>query len=285
MTDTTYDQDACPGPCNRGYRKAVDAYPGALRAHAFLVDQYNHALAAYEDTYAWWAQHTAAGVLVLVEPVPPAPPGAPPADPAEQKTRGNPVWCSRDAGAVRRALASLDDLASLLESWADGHRGATSGSKLGATKSGSRSPSAITDTLDTLYGLLVTAEDQWRDHRGYPDRPQRARDSRARRLTIAFLMSELRDILENPGSVRFGCGVLAWERRLQAMTTSEPLVQRRAAVPCPAKGCGRRALRSRPDGYTQCAACGRLLSEEEYQELVDQMDIVVTVLEEEARAS
>lgn len=283
MNDITYDQDACPGPCNRGYRRAVDAYPGALRAHEFLVDQYNHALATYQDAYAWWQQHTTAGVFVLVEPVPPAPPGAPPANPAEQKTVGDPVWCRRDAGAVRRALASLDDLASLLESWADGHRGATSGSKLGATKSGSRSPSAIADTLDTLYGLLVTTEDQWREHCGYFRRPQRARDSRARRFTITFLLEELRDILENPGSVRFGLGVLAWERRLQAMTTSEPLVQRRAAVPCPAKGCGRRALRSRPDGYTQCAACGRLLSEEEYQELVDEQD--GQAIELEARAS
>lgn len=283
MTDSPYAPDACPGHCNRPYRRAVDDHPAVLTRYKLAVDQYADVLMPeYQRAVQTWCEHVAAGGFVLVEPRPPVHPGEPPAVPDEY-TPGDPVWCTRDAGAIRRALAGLDDLASLLESWSDGHRGATSGTKVSA-KAGSRSPSPIADTLDHLYGILVRVEDDWREHCGYRRRPQRARDGRARRLTIAFLSDELRGILDNPGSVRFGLGVLAWERRLQAMTTSEPVVQRRAAVPCPAKGCGRRALRSRADGYTQCAACGRLLSEDEYQDLVDEQDGQAAAVEE-ARAS
>lgn len=257
MTDSPYAEDACPGPCNRMYRRAIDDYQAALVI-------YEQARAEYEEAYEDWRAYADDSP----EPVPPEPP----AEPTAAHTAGDPVWCSRCAGTIRRALANLDDLASLLECWADGHRGATSGQQVGTTgpRAHSGSPSPISDTLDKLYGMLVQVEDQWRDHRNYPRRPQRARDSRARRLTIAFLLGELRDILDNPGSVRFGLGVLAWERRLQAMSTSEPIVQRRTAVRCPR--CRERALRTRDDGYTQCATCGRLLNEEEYQELVNEQD-------------
>lgn len=191
------------------------------------------------------------------------------------------MWCSRCPGLIRAALANLDDLASLLDSWADGHRGATSGQKLGKTgpKAHPGSPSPIRDTLDELYGALVEVEDLWRDHRGYPPRAQRARDGRARRQVIAFLLEELRDILDNPGSVKFGLGILAWERRLQAMTTSEPVIQRRPAR-CPNGHCQQRALWTRADGMTECRACGRLMHEHEYAELVARDDGSVDRAEE-----
>jgi hypothetical protein len=163
--------------------------------------------------------------------------------------------------------------------------GGTSGHKLGKTgpKAHPGSPSRIADELDDLYGALVQVEDPGRDHRGYPEWGQRARDGRARRLVIAFLLEELRDILGNPGSVKFGLGILAWERRLQAMTTSEPVIQRRPAR-CPNSQCRQRALWTRADGMTECRACGRLMHEHEYAELVARDDGSVDRAEEAIRA-
>lgn len=298
MTDSPYAADACPGPCNRRYRKTIDSYLHAQILHGQALAEYEQALpdlqAAYHaamDTYAeahaWWKAHADAGVLVVREPTSPTfpPPPAPPAEPAEEDlayTRGDPVWCSRDAGLIRGALRNLDDLASALEAVADGRRGAAISQKYGTigTPAHPGSPSPIGDTLDVLYGQLVKCEDDWREANGYLDRPQRARDSRARRLTIAFLESELRGILNHPGSVAFGLGILAWERRLQAMTTSEPVVQRRPAR-CPR--CRQRALRSRRDGMTQCAECGLLMHEDEYQALLDEDEGGAGQLEEASR--
>lgn len=271
MTDSPYAANACPGPCNRAYRRAVDDYETAKVIYEQALAKYDEeTLPAYEAAYAWWEEHIDAGVLVVREPTRPEPPTEP-AKPTEGYNLQDPVWCSRDAGRIRTALTTLDDLASLLGSWADGHRGATSSQRYGTTGTRAHpgSPSPIGDTLDELYGALVQVEDDWREYCDYPKRPQRARDARARRQTIAFLFEELRSILDNPGSVRFGLGILAWERRLQAMTTSEPVVQRRPGR-CPR--CRKRALRSRNDGYTQCAECGRLLTEEEYQDGVEHDD-------------
>lgn len=271
MTDSPYATNACPGRCNRKYRRAIDDHETAKVIH-------EQAMAGYQRAHDYWRDRVEEeGILVFREPMPPAPP----AEPDITHTHGDPVWCSRDAGLIRAALSNLDDLASLLDSWSDGHRGATSGQKLGTSgpKAHPGSPSRIADELDDLYGALVQVEDLWRDHRGYPERGQRARDGRARRLVIAFLLEELRDILGNPGSVKFGLGVLAWERRLQAMTTSEPVIQRRPAR-CPNSTCRQRALWTRADGMTECRACGRLLHEHEYGELVARDDGSVDRTEE-----
>lgn len=280
MTDSPYAANACPGPCNRRYRRAIDDHETAKVIHEQARATYEEeTLPAFEDAHAWWQVRADAGVLVVREPTRPAPPTEP-AEPTTAHNIQDPVWCGRCPGLIRAALANLDDLASLLDSWSDGHRGATSGQKLGKVgpKAHPGSPSRIADELDELYGRLVEIEDLWRDANDYPKRPQRARDARARRQVIAFLLEELRAILNNPGSVKFGLGILAWERRLQAMTTSEPVVARRNAVRCPR--CRERALRSRNDGYTQCAQCGQLLSEDEYQELVSRDDGSVDRTEE-----
>ncbi|MGI5223542.1 hypothetical protein [Actinoallomurus sp. CA-142502] len=289
MTDTPYAADACPGPCNRRYRKTVDAYLAAQVVHGQALADYEEArpvleaafkvaMAAYEEAYGWWKHHADAGVLVVREPISPTfpPPPAPPAEPTEDDLayrKGDPVWCSRDAGLIRGALTALDDLASLLGSWADGHRGSTASQKYGTTgnRANPGSPSPIGDTLDDLYSQLVKCEDDWREYRGYRRRPQRARDSRARRLTLAFLIDELRDILNHPGSVQFGRAVLWWERTLQEMTKTDPVIQRRPAR-CPNDRCRQRALWTRADGMIECRACGRLMHEHEYQELVDADD-------------
>src|SRR4051794_36967848 len=70
--------------------------------------------------------------------------------------------------------------------------------------------------------------------------------------------------LDHPGSVNFGLGALRWERHLQELTKSEPVVHRRPAVRCPNDKCRQRALWTRADGMTECRKCGRLLHEHEY---------------------
>lgn len=195
-------------------------------------------------------------------------------------TPGVPVFCGRCVAAIRRALADLDDLAALLESWSDGHRGAASGERTSSRRTTAGSPSPIADTLDEMYQMLARVESDWRDaHEHLPPRPHRA-GPEARPRTIAWLLGQLDAILAHPGSVRFGKGVLGWQAKLQALAKSDPVVRRRPAVPCPR--CDRRALRTRDDGYTQCGKCGRLLDEAEYDELAEAAEVRLAVEQQEA---
>lgn len=234
--------NACPGPCNAGARKAVDTYQQAREQHA-------------KDLTAW-------------ENTPPGQRGdrpAPPEPPEVRVVTGDPVWSTRCQQIIRRALAELDDLASLLAATADGHRGLPSRDQVPAAttrrRPGSTSPSPIADTLDELYGALVGAEDDWREFRGYAPRPQRPRDGHARRLTITWLLDELDSILAHPGSVGFGRGVLSWQRRLRLLTKSDP-VGTLSPIRCPR--CSEVQVRRQDDGYWQCGSCGRLLNEAEH---------------------
>lgn len=268
MTDPTQ----CPGRCNARARKAVRDHEEAVRA--------------YQDAMAGWLDarqqvldagdtDEAAGLLAALDQRRPAPP----AEPDIAWTPGEPTWCSRDRAAVRRALAELDDLAAMLESWADGHRGASSGERTSSSR-GPGSPSPVADTLDEMYRLLARAEADWRDANPHlPPRPPRG-GPEARARTIAWLLSQLDEILAHPGSVAFGRGVLAWQRRLQTLAKSDPVVRRRPAVPCPR--CDRRALRTRDDGYTQCGKCGRLLDEQEYDDLAEAAEVRLAVEQQEA---
>ena len=251
--------DACPGPCNARSRK--------------LHADYETAVTAYEDALERWhdakAQALDAGDDHMLDALDRNRP-QPPATPDIAWTPGDPTWCPRDRAAIRKALAELDDLAALLESWSDGHRGASSGERTSSRRTTAGSPSPVADTLDELYQLLARAEADWRDaHEHLPPRPHRA-GPEARPRTIAWLLGQLDQILTHPGSVPFGRGVLAWQSRLQHLAKSDPVVRRRP-VPCPR--CDYRALRTRDDGYTQCGHCGRLLSEDEYGELAEAAEV------------
>lgn len=225
-------QEPCNGPCNARARRH-QAYRVALRAGA--------------------------------KPRPDQP-GSVPVLPVA----GDPVWCSRCTGMIRRALAEVDELASLLERWADGHRGAASGERIGRRRTGAPSPSPIADTLDELYTALTTVEDQWRQARGLGARPKRGRVE-ARLRCIGWLLGQLDNILLHPGSVQFGRATLAWQDRLQKMTRSDPVVRRRGAR-CPRCDPPGRTLRTRNDGYTECVKCGLWMNEDEYDDLADQQD-------------
>jgi hypothetical protein len=251
--------DACPGKCNRRYRQAWDNW---------------------EQAYEAWIKQCTAKATLADRQFPDDPAGraaivrdlklpAPPATPDNPVSVGDPIWCERCKAIIAKALARLDDLASLLESWQDGHRGASSGESGPRRGAEPGSPSPISDILDKLYGELIEVEDQWRRLRSYPPRPRRARDGRARRHSIAFLSGELRDILTSKTYVEFGKRVLAWERLLYTLSRSEPVVR---PVPGRCPRCRyKNVLATRDDGRVQCrrSQCNRLLSQEEYDELVD----------------
>lgn len=192
-----------------------------------------------------------------------------PAEPdIEPRRKGDPHWCGPCTGHVRGALHEIGDLAAILDSWADGHRGANSGEKVGrGGGSAPASPSPIGDVLDELYGDLTAIEDGWRQFRGYSPRPRRARNGHARALSLAFLIEHLADIAcwrdATPALVR----ILDWQRRLQAMSRTDPVVRRRPGR-CPRCGLVS-TLQTRDDGYTECRECGRLMTEDEYVDEVE----------------
>lgn len=244
----------CPGSCNTQVRSARSDYETAL-------DLWEQAVAGWQRAHDFWVDQVAeAGPgNTFREPVRPPRPPTPDLTP----TRGKPVWCQKCASHVRRALSDLDDLAALLEQWADGHRGATSGEKVTTKRTEAPSPSPITDTLLVLYDDLTEVEDHWRSARGYTHRPNRGRNGHARLSSVSWLMGQLSDILADSGSEKFGRSVLSWQRRLQELTRSEPV---RRPRPGRCTRCQDRALWTRDDGYTECGSCGRLYSEEDYQE-------------------
>lgn len=251
-----YDPRACNGPCNKAYREAVDAYDRDSAIH-------EQEAAAYPGILAAWHPP----LLHPAEPMPPT-------KPATRYRDGDPVWSPGCAKLIRTALTNLDDLASLAQAGVDGHRGA--GARHGKTGAVSKvdapSPSPVTDTLDELYGALVDVEDNWREYRHHPQRPQRARGGNARRLAISYLLDELDAILLHPGSVAFGHAALAWHRRLTTLTRSNP-ASKRSPVRCPrCKEVGR--IKLEDDGnYYKCGSCERLMSQPEHdREIAEQAD-------------
>lgn len=250
--------EACNGPCNRRYREAWTSYDQAVLDHILAMDAYVRAFAAYQTALGTWHPPLA----LPTEPVPPVRP-EPPTTPFSVAT---PTWCSRCPRTIRAALAELDDTSALLAAAVDGHRGAAVAGPNGVKPLDHK---AIVDTLDEVFGFLAEVEDLWRQARGYRPRPHRARGAHARAVCVGWLLDQLDDILLHQGSVEFGLGVLRWQRRLRAMSKSDP-ASRRSPIRCPR--CSERQVSRRDDGYYECL-CGRLLTQQEHdREYAEQAD-------------
>lgn len=256
----TQDERACKGPCANRYREAWAAYPKALAAWQTQAEQAIKEATQDAETTEDFPEPeclTPQQIDALKLPERPLPPDM-------SYNLGEPNFCGRCRPRIRRALDEVDRLASLLDSWADGHRGATSGEKVSRSSSAPASPSPISVILDTLYQEVTDVEDEWRETRGYTKvRRGTSRGAHGRTLAIAFVLDHFTDIFLSEDHIEFCLRVLTWERLLLAQTKSDPVVRSRPGR-CPRCRL-MNTLQTRDDGYTVCNGCGRLLSEPEYE--------------------
>jgi hypothetical protein len=228
------DDGVCGGPCNAGWRKAQEKYRAAL--------------AQYDEQKAY---------RLPGEPEPQMPEA-----PETRAWYGDP-WCGRCKTRIRAELAELDDLASILAAFADGHRPSTElKPHVGGSKS-SPSPSPVTDALDEMASVL----------RGW-ESALTGTDPAARRgylameitTTIASLLARFDLLITHPDlAADFGTEISGWHRQLRQRGKSGT-ARHRMPMPCPR--CGHYSLVTE-DGasYIECTRrdeCGRLLSRDDY---------------------
>ena len=246
-------EQACAGSCNYHWRKADEAYQQALADY---------------------------------DPLDPA--QSRPDPPDLKPVLGNP-WCARCQAVIRRELAELDDLASMLGAAADGHRGRRPGAKLppAGKEHGGPSPSPTADLLSELYGVLCEME---RLSLG-PARTRRGFLAAARSQAIARLLDQFDTVIittspriaqpagrEAPFAVWFGETARRWHTRLKHLTKAGTGTVFKP-VRCPR--CDEYALWwTEGDDYVVCHGkgntCGRLIGMDEFDQLAAE--------QEEARA-
>ena len=188
----------CPGNCNSRWREAQQAYQQAL---------------------------------TLYDPLDPH--QERPQPPDIQPWHGSPVWCSACSSRISQRLGQLDDLACILQAFADGHRDAPD-SPLIAASSEPMSPSQAGDAADDLARMLGGWEHAYRDHRKWPY-PRRDPDL-ASWITAcsAWLSSHLAAILASPLGEDFGAEVLSWHAGLAGQAKAGT---RKLAKPMRCPGC------------------------------------------------
>jgi hypothetical protein len=128
---------------------------------------------------------------------------------------GEPVWCRPCQARISQRLHQLDDLASILHRYADGHRDAPDGPMVSGT-SDAMSPSAAQDVVDDLARMLGGWEAAYRDLRGWST--ARRTPDQAEWITAcsAWLAARLTRILASPMGEDFGEEILSWHRELTA---------------------------------------------------------------------
>jgi hypothetical protein len=274
--------DACRGGENAAFRAAWDAYDlDAARWDRSAQHAITKATAHAQDRARIPATNDLTPTQIEALKLPERP-----EHPNVTYTVGDPYFCSRCKPRIRRAISEVDRLAALLDSWADGHRGATSGEKIGRSSTAPASPSPIANDLDTLYQEMTDAEDEWRQARGYiPVYRGSSRGARHRDLAIAFIAEHLTEIFLSEDHVGFCLRILWWERTLLSKTKTDPVVRSRPGR-CPRCRLVN-VLVTRDDGYTVCTndKCGRLLHEDEYQrDVLHVADHSVVAETQQARA-
>ena len=225
----------CKGPCNNRWRRSQD--------------DYRRALAAWDDQMA---------ARLPGDPEPERP-----EEPDLRPWGGDPHFCPRCQAQIRRELAELDDLVSIVTAFADGHRAST---ELGTRVDGSRSapsPSPATDAVDELASVLRNWESALRG----TDPPAR-RGLLASEITtsVAWLLARFDLLITHPDfGADFGSEISGWHRQLRERGKAGT---GRSRKPMPCSRCHHLSL-YQEDGaqYIECsrkAECGRLLSLSEY---------------------
>ena len=169
-------EQACPGPENRRYREAQDAY--------------RQALADYDPLDSAQSR---------------------PDPPEIQPWPGVPVWCSDCAARIGLRLAELDELAGILAATADGLRG-DEGNERVSGSAAPPSPSQAGDDLDEMWVMLSGWETIWRKLNGWLGPPPRGELARRETACIDWLRRHLPGILVSDIAADFGREILQWHR-------------------------------------------------------------------------
>jgi hypothetical protein len=176
-------EEACPGPCNRRYREARDAY--------------RQALADYDPLDSAQSR---------------------PDPPEIMPWLGDPVWCGPCATSVRLRLAQLDDLIALRKATADGQKQSDAAERVSGSATDPRSPSQEADDEDEVVRMLTGWETAYRDLRGWPSAAPRGDLASVATSCIAWLLHRLDAILRSPVAADFGLEILQWHREFTRET-------------------------------------------------------------------
>jgi hypothetical protein len=175
---------------------------------------------------------------------------------------GDPVFCARDAAALRRELAELDDLASIAAAAADGHRGSPERQRVGGTPR-TASPSPCADDLDDLASALRGWESAIRGEDPLPRRGYLATEITT---VTAWLVTHFDALITHPDiAAEFAAEIREWHKRLAAASKAGT-GRHQKGRPCPR--CDRYSLFwTEGTDYIECGTpeCGRLLSLTEYE--------------------
>jgi hypothetical protein len=229
-------EEPCPGPCNRRYREARDAY--------------RQALADYDPLDSAQSR--------------PGPPEVVP-------WLGEPAWCGPCASLVRQRLAELDDLIALRKATADGQRQSDAAERVSGSSAAAASPSQALDDEDETASMLLGWERAYRDLRRWPSPAPRGDLASAETACIAWLMHHLDGILRSPAAADFGLEILQWHREL-ASSAKAGVRTLRKPMRCPS--CQLLTL-TWTEGEQQVGCsnpdCRRILSLAEYDAEVQRM--------------
>ena len=229
-------EEACPGPCNRRYREARDAY--------------RQALADYDPLDSAQSR--------------PGPPEVVP-------WLGDPVWCGPCASKVRLRLAELDDLIALAKATADGQKQSDAAERVSGSSAEARSPSRAGDDEDELAAMLTGWEGEYRRIRGWPSAAPRGDLASVETTCIAWLMHHLDGILRSPVAADFGLEVMQWHREF---TGSAKAGVRTLRKPMRCPSCQYLTLTwTEGEQQVTCSnpACNRILSLTDYENEVERM--------------
>lgn len=228
-------EQACPGPCNRRWRDAMDGW--------------RQAMAAYDPLDAAQSR---------------------PDTPATAPWPGEPVWCGACTARIRLRLAQLDTLAGLLAATADGHRQAPPDGHVTGTV-GSPSPSQAADDLGEMYSMLTGWESAYRDWQGWDSGPPKGDLAARETETVTFLSRQLGGILASPMAADFGREILQWHQETAAAAKAGV---RTLPKPLRCPGCGLLTLVwTEGEDRVDCAnpGCGLIMSYREYESEVERV--------------
>lgn len=174
---------------------------------------------------------------------------------------GAPVWCRPCQARIVSAVTELPEACARLAPGQVAAPSTVTDPTRRTTVTGSPSLSPAWDEIDAVTRWAVDAEDRLRCHLDHSPLPAR------RRLlddAVAYLAAQSTAWLCTPWAVEDGRAALTWHHRITTATGFDELVHRLDA-PCPAPGCGLRALvRENGSDHVVCRACRNAWPEEEY---------------------